>query len=255
VGGGHLGTGFLLKHAGLTGDMAVVCEPTGDQVYIAHRGTCWIEVEITGKSAHSGRPWLGVNAISKASRIIQALETELTPRFAERVHPMLPSPSINLGGIEGGTKFNLVADRCLLKLDRRMLPGETAEASLEEVRAVCEAVRQADSEHFEIAVREVMHVDGAEIPPDSPIVGECRRAFKEVTGGDAALSATSGFEDAHFFVAAGIPVAMFGPYRSDPPGNHGRWYTNSGTSEESVAIADVGKAIRVYTRLATNVLS
>ena len=254
VGGGHLGTGYLLKQAGLTGDMAVVCEPTGDQVYVAHRGTCWIEIEVTGKSAHSGRPWLGINAIAKASRIMQAIETELVPRFAARTHPMLPSPSINFGEIQGGTKFNLVADHCLLKLDRRMLPGESAEDCLAEIRDLCRAVQAADGERFEIDVREVMHVDGAEIPPDAPIVQECRRAFHEVTGAEASIAATSGFEDAHFFIGAGIPVAMFGPYRSDPPGDHGRWYTNSGTSEESVGLADIGKAIRVYTRLASNLL-
>jgi acetylornithine deacetylase/succinyl-diaminopimelate desuccinylase family protein len=255
VGGGHKGTGFLLKKGLVSGDMAVVCEPTGDQVYVAHRGTAWIEIEVTGKSAHSGRPWMGVNAIQKMSRIMQAIERDLVPRLAQKTHPRLPSPSINFGEIEGGTKFNLVADRAVLKLDRRMLPGETAAACLAEIRAICEAVIAADTETFAVDVREVMSVSGAEISPDAPIVHACQRAFFQVTGEQAPTGATSGFEDAHFFQAAGIDVAMFGPYRTDPPEAQGPWYTNSGTSEESVLLADVEKATAVYIQLALNTLS
>jgi len=254
VGGGHKGTGFLLREGLIQGDMAVVCEPTGDQVYVAHRGTTWVEVEITGKSAHSGRPWLGVNAISKASRIMQAIENDLVPRLQHRTHPMLPPPSINIGGIEGGTKFNLVADQCVLRLDRRSLPGETAETCVSEIREICERVRAADAESWAVSVREVMHVDGAEIDPQASIVRECQRAFSEVTGETAGIGATSGFEDAHFFLSAGIPTAMFGPYRRTPA-DQARWHTNSGTSEEHVVLADVARAVRVYTRLATNLLS
>jgi acetylornithine deacetylase/succinyl-diaminopimelate desuccinylase len=201
--------------------MAVVCEPTGDEVYVAHRGTTWMDVEIIGRSAHSGRPWLGVNAISKASRIVQAIETDLAPRLSTRTHPMLPPPSINLGGIEGGTKYNLVADRCVLRLDRRMLPGETLAECIEEIRSICASVQGSDPEAFTWDVREVMCVEPAEVPRDSRIVRECRRAFAEVTHKEAGIGATAGFEDAHFFVKAGIEVAMFGPYRTDPPGDNG----------------------------------
>ena len=52
--GGHLGTGYLVANGLVRADMAVVCEPTGDTVRIAHRGALWLEIEVTGKSAHGG---------------------------------------------------------------------------------------------------------------------------------------------------------------------------------------------------------
>ena len=72
--GGHLGTGHLVAEGLVRADMAVVCEPTGDTVRVTHRGALWLEIEVTGKSAHGGRPWLGVKAVSKAARIVTAID-------------------------------------------------------------------------------------------------------------------------------------------------------------------------------------
>jgi succinyl-diaminopimelate desuccinylase len=124
VSGGTKGTGYLFAQKQLMGDFAVVGEPTGLDVFIAHRGMMWFELTVHGVPAHSGRPWLGVNAIAKVSAVVQELARSLGPILAGRTHPMLPSPSINLGRIEGGAKENLVAARCRLTFDRRTLPGE-----------------------------------------------------------------------------------------------------------------------------------
>ena len=156
--GGHLGTGYLVANGLVQADMAVVCEPTGDTVRIAHRGALWLEIEVAGKSAHGGRPWLGVNAVSKAARIITALEDQLVPSLKHRTHALLPAPTINIGTIEGGTKTNLVADRAVIKIDRRMVPGEDADTAQAEVVEVCQAIRTADSEQWSVNVRRVMHV-------------------------------------------------------------------------------------------------
>lgn len=253
VSGGHLGTGFLVREGLVRADCGVVCEPTGDAVRVAHRGALWLEIEVRGRSAHGGRPWLGVNAISKAARIVRALEDELVPRLASRTHPLLPAPTINLGTIRGGTKFNLVADRATIELDRRLVPGESLDAARAEIESLCAAVRAADPEPFEYRVREVMRVAPAEIATDAPIVEACRRAHRAVTGREAAIAATAGFEDAHFLIEAGIPTAMFGPYRrtaADEP----RFYSASGMADESVDLGDVATGAAVYARLIRDVL-
>jgi acetylornithine deacetylase/succinyl-diaminopimelate desuccinylase family protein len=253
VSGGHQGTGFLVREGLVRADLGVVCEPTGDAVRVAHRGALWLEVEVRGRSAHGGRPWLGVNAISKLARIVRALEEDLLPRLASRTHPLLPAPTINLGTIRGGTKFNLVADRATLQLDRRLVPGESLDAARAEVEAVCAAVRAADPEPFEYRVREVMRVPPAEIAPDAPVVQACRRAYRTVTGREAAIDATAGFEDAHFLIEAGIPTAMFGPYRRTAPGEP-RFHTTSGMADESVDLRDVATAASIYARLILDLL-
>ncbi len=253
VGGGHQGTGFLVRSGKIKADMAVVCEPTGDSVNVAHRGTVWIDIEVRGKSAHGGRPWLGVNAISKIAKIARAIEDELVPSLQDRKHPLLPAPTINLGTIHGGNKFNLVADHCVLQVDRRTVPGETVEEVLHQMEEICAVVRKREMEPFEYSVREVMHVTPAEISPENPIVIECKRAYREILGTEPGIGSTAGFEDMHFLMDAGIPTAMFGPYRrqqkSDPA-----FFTTSGMADEYVDIPDVVTAVRIYTHLIQNIL-
>jgi acetylornithine deacetylase/succinyl-diaminopimelate desuccinylase family protein len=246
--GGHLGTGWLVSQGLVQADMAVVCEPTGPAVRVAHRGALWLEIEVTGRSAHGGRPWLGVNAIGKLNRILVAIEDELAPSLRHRTHPLLPAPTFNVGTLKGGTKFNLVADRAVAQVDRRMLPGETAAQALGEVRGLCEDLRDRDEQDWEVTVTPVMHVRAGEIDADAPIVEACRAAHRKVTGMDAAIAATAGFEDAHFLLDAGIPTAMFGPYRPVRAGED-PFFTNSGMADECVDLDDVARAAQVYAQL------
>lgn len=254
VSGGHKGTGWLLENNLVQGDMAIVGEPTGDEIFIAHRGVVWMEVTVSGRSAHSGRPWLGVNAVSKVAAIIHAIEKELAPTAALMTHPMLPPPTYNFGRITGGEKHNLVADRCVLQVERRMLPGESAEECTAQVRGLCERLATEDTDEWSVEVQKVMHVDGAQVDPDGRAVAECRRAYHAIMGRDPGIGATSGFEDAHFFLQRGIDTAMFGPYRRQASEGGGKFFVNSGMADESVALADVATAIAIYATMIRNVL-
>jgi succinyl-diaminopimelate desuccinylase len=253
VSGGHMGTGFLVREGLVKADMAVVCEPTGDAVRVAHRGALWLEIEVNGRSAHGGRPWLGVNALSKAARIITALEDELVPSLAHLTHPLLPSPTVNIGRLEGGTKVNTVADRARFEIDRRMLPGEDADEAEAQVAALCAAIRAADGEDWSFQVRRMMHVTPGEIDPNAPIVQACVAAHEAVTGRPAEIASTAGFEDAHFLLDAGIPTAMYGPFRRTETGQDPH-FTNSGMADESVDLDDVARAARIYARLIVDLI-
>jgi succinyl-diaminopimelate desuccinylase len=246
--GGHLGTGYLVGEGLVRADMAVVCEPTGDTVRVAHRGALWLEIGVSGKSAHGGRPWLGVNAVSKVARIIAAIEDELVPSLQERTHSLLPAPTINIGSIEGGTKVNLVADHASIQIDRRMVPGEDADAAEAEVVNLCRAFCSADTEDWSVNVKRLMHVTPGEISADAPIVKACQSAHRTVTGEEAVIGSTAGFEDAHFLLEAGIPTAMYGPYRRTER-NEDPHFTSSGMADESVDLDDVARAARIYAQL------
>lgn len=254
VGGGYEGTGYLAKQGLIQADMAVICEPTGPDVFVAHRGALWADIEVTGKSAHGGRPWLGVNAISKAAKIIAALETELPPLFAERTHWCLPSPTLNIAIVEGGGKYNLVPDRCIIGLDRRLLPGETVTEALAQIRAVVERLRESEGGSFEVEVREKLSVEPAEMPTDAPIVVACQDAYRTVTGWESRISCTAGFEDGHFLINdLGIPTAMFGPYQPGPQGGDPQ-HTLSGGYDEHVEVEWLVRCIHVYEQLILDLL-
>ena len=254
VSGGTKGTGYLFAQGRLRGDFAVVCEPTGVDVFIAHRGMMWFELVVHGVPAHSGRPWLGVNAIAKVSDVVQELGRALGPVFARRTHPMLPSPSINLGRIEGGTKENLVAARCRLTFDRRMLPSETFDQAEAEIREVIARVKARDAEPWTFELTRTLAVPALEIDPDARIVRECQRAYQDVTGEESRTGCTSGLEDAHWLARAGIQTAMFGPYVYKRWEGENRFYASTGKPDEHVSIPQWLTAIRVYMRLAQNLL-
>jgi acetylornithine deacetylase/succinyl-diaminopimelate desuccinylase-like protein len=254
VSGGIEGTGHLSAMGKLRGNFAVVCEPTGVDVYVAHRGMMWFELVVHGVPAHSGRPWLGVNAIAKVSQVIEALTRGLGPVFAGRTHPMLPSPSLNWGRIEGGAKENLVAARCRLAFDRRLLSGESFDQAEGEIREVIEAVRARDPEPWTFALRRTLAVPGLEVDPRSRVVRECQRAYREVTGEESRIGATAGLEDAHWLACAGIETAMFGPYVSKRWEGEARFASATGKPDEHVVIPQWLTAIQVYRRLARNLL-
>ena len=236
----------MKAHLAETGEEAQI-GPVGDKVKLG------AAVEVLGRSAHGGRPWLGVNAIGKLARIITAIEDDLLPQWQSRTHPLLPAPTVNLGTLHGGTKFNLVADRAILQIDRRTLPGEAPDAVQAEIEALCESVRIADSDDWNFEIRRVMYVSPGEIDPAAPIVQACMKAHLAETGEEAQIGATAGFEDAHFLLDAGIPTAMYGPYRRTEVGED-PFYTNSGMADESVDLRDVARAGRVYARLITDIL-
>jgi acetylornithine deacetylase/succinyl-diaminopimelate desuccinylase family protein len=259
VAGGYEGSGYVVREQILKNkikrpDMVVICEPTGDEVRIAHRGAIWLELEAIGRSAHGGRPWLGINAISKMARIITKLESEYPLLLSHKRHRMLPSPNFNIGVISGGSRPNLVPDHCAIQIDRRTLPGETAEEVIDEIITIIGRDEfDMTKTIYPLKIRTIMEIEACEVSPEERIVKECVKAYKEIIGKEPRIGYTAGFEDAHFFVnEAKIPTAMFGPYKS------GKYEegedTTSGSNHENVNIDSVITAAKIYTRMILNIL-
>lgn len=113
-----------LVASGFEADGAVVGEPTLNRLALGHKGLEWLQFEFHGKAAHGGTPQAGVNAIGGAARFIELARSELIPLFADRADPLLGSPTLNFGTIEGGDQPSTVAAFCSLTADRRSVPGE-----------------------------------------------------------------------------------------------------------------------------------
>src|SRR5205085_734149 len=106
----------LLDRAGAI----VVAEPTANYPYVGHKGLAWFEVETTGVTAHGSMPEVGDNAIVKMARVIGDLERF---RFPVESHPVMGSPTMNVGTIHGGLNTNSVPDEARITLDTRTVPG------------------------------------------------------------------------------------------------------------------------------------
>ena len=161
---------------------------------------------------------------------------------------------ITLRNVESGARI-VWASNPDGSFDRRMIPGETFDQAEAEIREVVERVRARDSESWSFELRRTLAIPPLEVAPDERIVRECQRAYREVTGEESRIGCTSGFVDAHWLARAGIPTAMYGPYVYKRWEGEDRFYAATGKPDEQVSIAQWLTAIRVYMRLALNLLA
>ena len=97
-------------------------------------------VRVAGKTAHSGTPELGINAIFQAGRLLPRLAA-YHASLATRAHPLVGQPSLTVTRANAGLADNIVPDACELLLDRRLVPGETEAGALTEIASLLEAAR------------------------------------------------------------------------------------------------------------------
>ena len=182
-------------------DGAIVLEPTDLEVTLAHRGFAWYRVEYEGVAAHGSQPELGVDAIDRALDGLVALREFGAELGARPRHPLLGTGSVRVATIEGGTDAATVADRCVLVVERRTLPGEPDPgAELERVLAPSRPARVV-----RLVARPAMEAD-AETPIARAVLG----AVERVTGAGAVRRGDPWWTDAGLIASSSIPVLLVG---------------------------------------------
>ncbi len=104
-------------------DFIIVGEPTNLRLAVGHRGVMAFTVTIQGKSCHAGQAELGRNAIYAAADVIDAVR-RLNKELERISQEHLGSPSIHVTQIQGGSKVNVVPDKAVVRIDRRLVFGE-----------------------------------------------------------------------------------------------------------------------------------
>lgn len=181
---------------------AVVLEPTDLDVTLAHRGFAWYRVEYEGSAAHGSQPELGVDAIDRALDGMVALRGFGAELAARPRHPLLGTGSARVATIEGGTDAATVADRCVLVVERRTLPGEPDPAA--ELARVLAPSRPARI--VPLVARPAMEAD-----PGAPIARVVLDAVERATGAPAVRRGDPWWTDAGLIAERGIPVVLVGP--------------------------------------------
>jgi acetylornithine deacetylase len=190
-------------------DGAVVTEPTGLDVAVAHKGFQWVSIETRGRAAHGSRPAEGRDAILRMGRVLSRLEA-LDRRLQRGIaHPLLGTPSLHASMIEGGHELSSYPVRAELKLERRTLPGEPVDAAVREAEAILAALQREDPE-FDAVAREMFGRSAYEIAQSHPLPGMLTRAA-ESTGCMPRQVGMTFWTDAAILGAAGTPSVLFGP--------------------------------------------
>jgi len=179
-------------------------------------------------------PHEGKNAIGEAARLVAMLDTELVPQLSERRAPHVPSSSMNIGVIEGGESPNVVAPSCSFTMDRRIVPGETPEGAVAEVKELCSA--EAAKRGFTVTIEELQGLHPYASSADSDLARSLKMAGDELglpvrDGESAALC------DGRHAADGTRQVVSFGP--GDIAASHG--------PNERVAREELVQAVRVLT--------
>ncbi|MBU1908704.1 MAG: M20 family metallopeptidase [Verrucomicrobia bacterium] len=129
-----------LVQQGLRADRAIVLEPTDLSIVHAHKGALWFEVHVAGRAAHGANPEQGVNAILGMARLLDRILLRHQEDRRRLHHETLGPPTLSVGQIHGGVAVNVVPDHCMMRIDRRTLPGEDGSEILEGVEAELDAL-------------------------------------------------------------------------------------------------------------------
>ncbi len=196
----QLGSQHFAKHHGPY-DFAIIGEPTDLKTVFKHKGCLWADVVTTGVAVHGATPEKGVNAIVKMARIVQALDSDFRRElvFLGGTDPWLGASTINLGMIQGGTRSNIVADRCTLRVDMRTTPEINRNGGA--LQALTDFVTRLDPTAEVVPLPETFPLN---TDPEHPMVHTLVACGAELTG-------APWFCDAAFLAAAGTPSVAIGP--------------------------------------------
>jgi acetylornithine deacetylase/succinyl-diaminopimelate desuccinylase-like protein len=211
-------------------DGAIVGEPTDLRLVIAHKGCVRFTVTTLGRAGHSSRPETGSNAISAMARVVHALD-ELARQLATRPHAVVGPPTLSIGRIWGGTGVNTIPGRATIEVDRRLVPGETANGALEEVDAILDGldVRSERDEPFLVT-------PPLDTPPDAPVVAAVAAACRASKLSSDPTGVPYGSDASKLWAYAGVPSVVLGPGSIDA----------AHSAAEHVRVDDLVAAARVY---------
>ncbi|GLI26167.1 acetylornithine deacetylase [Agromyces rhizosphaerae] len=189
-------------------DGALVLEPTGLELGVAHRGFAWFALEVHGRAAHGSQPEQGVDAIAGMLRLVAALDADPAPCAPEQGHPLLGTSTLRVATLEGGVDAATVAPHCRATIERRTLPGETPAV----VRAALEAtLARAAGSDVSFQLTELVSRPAFEAPDGSAVVAAVDRAAVAELGALPDRRGDPWWTEAALFADAGIDVALYGP--------------------------------------------
>jgi acetylornithine deacetylase len=205
--------------ADVSGDVAIITEPSNLDVVVAHAGAITFRLTVPGRAAHASQRREGVSALDKLFLLSGALAADEERRNEAETDPLmtalaLPYPTI-IGIVEGGEWASTVLDR--VTADGRYgvrLGQSTAEAETE-LRSVI-AIACAGDEFLRDHPATIEITGGrfgsARLPSDHPLPMGLAAVVEEVTGRRPALLGEPYGADMQMFVNVGAtPCVIFGP--------------------------------------------
>lgn len=175
----------------------IVLEPTNLAMEAGCNGAINATVVFEGEPAHSARPWLGVNAVSKSGDFLARMHQRQPEEYLVSGLPFKEVMSVTRAS--GGIANNVIPGRFELNLNYRFAPNRTLDQAIEHLREVCSGA-------------DVVEISDA-APAGQPVVDlPLFRRLAEVS--DSEVLPKQGWTDVAQLSARGIPAVNFGPGES-----------------------------------------
>jgi succinyl-diaminopimelate desuccinylase len=237
--GGEIGPKWLLDKRLTQPDFAI-CAGFSYGVTTAHNGCLHLEVEVLGKSGHAAAPEKGHDALEAAAAILSDLYAYRKALVAhESSVPGIGSPTLVVGLISGGINTNVVPDRIVFRLDRRIIPDENpADAERVLNGLIRESVRKMAG--IRVATRRILLATPfVRRPGQEHIVHAIGRNAREVFGVEVKPHGVPLYTDARHYSEAGIPTVLYGA------GPRTLEEANGHRADENLRLDDLYKATEV----------
>lgn len=247
--GGAIGPKWLLEQ-GLSKPDFAISAGFSYGVTTAHNGCLHLEVEVLGKSGHAAEPEKGHDALEAATEMLSDLYAYRKALFAlESSIPGIGSPTMVVGLISGGINTNVVPDRVVFRLDRRIIPDEIPGAAEKFLRALVEQTARK-MPGIKVNVRRVLFAQPfVPRPGQEKLVEAISRHARTVFGVDVRAHGVPLYTDARHYSEAGVPTVLYGA------GPRTLEQANGHRADENLKLDDLFKATEVIARTYVDLLS
>lgn len=237
--GGEIGPGWLLAE-GISKPDAAIAAGFSYNVVTAHNGCLHLEVTVLGRSAHAAKPETGIDALQAATCVLNALYVERANlRGQPSAIPGIGAPGLTVGLISGGINTNVVPDKILLRLDRRITPDEDPAAVEAGLRALIEqAVTEVAGARVEIR-QVLLALPLTPLPGSERLAEALSRRATEIYGEQIGTTGVPLYTDARHYAAAGVPIVLYGA------GPRSIEEANAHRADERLPLADLHRATKV----------
>ncbi len=185
-------------------DLALVMEPTDNVLQGGCLGNVNATWTFTGRSGHSGRPWLADNAITHAADGIAALHAVPVERL--QFDGLEFAEVATVTKIAGGIAENVVPDEVRCHVNYRYAPGRSAAVAEARIRELCD--------HPQSSLEIFSNAPSGAVAVAHPLAQEL------VAAGGLAVAPKQAWTPVAEFALAGVPAVNFGP--GDPAYAHRR---------------------------------
>jgi len=175
-------------------DFAVVTEPTDLELQLGCQGVVNATVRFEGKAAHSARPWLGENAVTKAGAWLAGLHERRPEPF--EIAGLTFFEVFSVTRATAGVANNVIPSTFDLHLNYRFPPHLTGADALARLAGVTAAADSVDVQEC---------VDGAPVPEGNPFLDRL------TTIADAPVTPKQAWTDVARLAKYGVPAVNYGP--------------------------------------------